>query len=104
MQHAPPPATGKRVLLKGLQAGPELTDAAGQVVHFHEQRGRFDVKLHSPPSAVTAKPEGVLVRASNLEVLPVGAARAVILSAPNMYPAYAFSPYASDHWQQCPVR
>lgn len=98
-----PPRVGRRVQLKGLQARPELNGSAGEVVGHNEAGERFAVKLTSPPSAVAAQPEGVRVKAGNLEVLPPRAARAVLLSGPHMGAAFAFGTRASDGWVRCAV-
>lgn len=98
-----PPEVGCRVLLQGLVAKPELNDAAGQVVGFDATAGRFAVKLSSPPSAVLLQPEGVRVQPRNMTVLPKGAARAVLLSGPNMGSAFAFDAASGNGWQRCPV-
>lgn len=98
-----PPKVGHRVRLKGLAARPELNGAAGTVAGADKSSGRLSVKLDSPPSAVALHPPGVRVQPANLEVLPAGAALAVLISGPHMGPAFAFGTPVADGWERCPV-
>lgn len=97
------PEVDRRVQLKGLTAKPQLNGAAGTVVGVDPDSGRFAIRLESPRSAIAIQPNGVRVKQQNLEMLPPGASRAVLVSGRNLGAAFAFCPLKDKSWQRSHV-